>query len=138
MLLDEIKSIKSSRNEQKKFGVTVGIALLVIGVLLIILKKDHYPYFVGIGGVLLVAGLLIPNQLKYPYLAWMTFAAIMGWFMTRVILSILFYVVITPISVISRLFGKKFLILKPEKTKTSYWNDREPMTKTPDEYERQF
>ncbi|MBN2013107.1 hypothetical protein JW960_27500 [candidate division KSB1 bacterium] len=138
MLLDEIKSIESSKKEQKKFGISVGIALLVIGVLMFFLKKESYPYFTGIGGGLLLSGWLIPGLLKYPYIAWMTFAAIMGWFMTRLILSVLFYVVFTLIGRLARLFGKQFLVLRPEKNKTSYWNYHDERMKEPDEYERQF
>jgi hypothetical protein len=49
----------------------------------------------------------------------------MGFVMTRVILSILFYLIITPINFIAKIFRKDFLNLKIEKKKKSYWNLRE-------------
>ena len=44
--------------------------------------------------------------------------------MTRIILSILFYVILTPIGLISRLFGKQFVELRWDKSNDSYWNFR--------------
>jgi hypothetical protein len=70
--------------------------------------------------------------------AWMTLAVIMGWFMTKFILGILFYLVFTGIGAGSRLFGKQFLDLKRDNSRKSYWRYRksEPFNKK--QYERQF
>jgi len=55
----------------------------------------------------------------------------MGFVMTRVILAVLFYLIITPISFVSKLFQKDFLNLKIEKEKKSYWNlKNEPYEKS--------
>ena len=55
----------------------------------------------------------------------MSFAIILGWFMTRFILSLLFYLIVTPIGLITRVLGKDFLELKKEASNGSYWNQRE-------------
>ena len=54
----------------------------------------------------------------------MIFSIILGWFMTRLILSFLFYIIFTAIGLISRVFRKKFLELSWDKSKNSYWNFR--------------
>ena len=56
------------------------------------------------------------------YLLWMNFAVLLGWFMTRFILGLLFYIIVSPIGMILRLFGKEFLELKTKTKKSSYWN----------------
>jgi hypothetical protein len=68
----------------------------------------------------------------------MTLAILIGWFMTRIILSILFYLVLTPTRLLARLFGKQFLDLKMDNSKKSYWNYRESKELKKSEYERQF
>jgi hypothetical protein len=68
----------------------------------------------------------------------MVIAVILGWIMTRVILSLLFYVVITPISFFSRLFGNEFLDLKWDKSKVTYWNYRNTKQRNNEDYEKQF
>ena len=68
----------------------------------------------------------------------MIFAIILGWFMTRVILSLLFYVVFTSIGLTLRLFGKQFLELRWDKSKESYWNYKTNEHLQKEKYEKQF
>ena len=125
MILEEIKNIKSDKKELKKFGGQVGGILFLVGALLFVYAKSASLMFIGGGGVLMMLALLFPILLFPLHKIWMAFAVVMGFVMTRVILSILFYLVITPINLISRLFGKDFLDLKIEKEKKSYWNIRD-------------
>ena len=67
----------------------------------------------------------------------MIFAVILGWIMTRVILSLVFYVIMTPISLITRLLGEDFLALKKNDS-DSYWNHRVSDYETNQDYEKQF
>ena len=80
----------------------------------------------------------MPAFLKPIHKIWMGFALILGSIMTRVILSVLFYLVITPISLISRLSGKDFLDLKIDKSIVSYWIQREKIIFEKANYEKQF
>jgi len=125
MILEEIKNIKSDKKELKKFGGQVGGMLILIGALLFVFAKLLAPIFIGIGGLLAIVAFLFPVLLLPLQKSWMALAVVLGFIMTRVILSILFYLVITPINLISRLFGKDFLNLKIEKDKKSYWNIRD-------------
>ena len=68
----------------------------------------------------------------------MIFAIILGWIMTRVILSLLFYVVFTSIGLTLRFFGKQFLELRWDKSKESYWNFRTEEHLKKENYEKQF
>ena len=58
--------------------------------------------------------------------------------MSRLILFILFYIVITPIGFILRMAGKDFLNLRTDKNSDSYWEKREIKVKEKIDYERQF
>jgi multisubunit Na+/H+ antiporter MnhG subunit len=62
----------------------------------------------------------------------------MGFFMTRLILGVLFYLIITPIGLTAKLFGKDFIDQKINKGKKSYWNYREQKEFSKEIYERQF
>lgn len=138
MLLQEIKNIQAGKKDLRKFGLSVGGVLLVLGGVLLWREKATYVYFLSIGGMLLVLGLALPAILKPVYLVWMTFAVVMGWFMSRLILSVLFYTVFALVSLVSRLLGKQFLDVKPDPNQASYWHyrDRRPFDKH--SCERQF
>ena len=125
MILKEINNIKSDKKELKKFGITIGGVLLIISAFLFIYEKPSASYFMGAGCAFQFIAQIIPIIFFPLQKIWMAFAVLMGFVMTRVILSILFYLVITPINLISRLFGKDFLNLKIEKEKKSYWNLRD-------------
>ena len=138
MIKDEIKNIKQSPKDLRKFGLTVGIILLLISCLLIWNHKPTQIFFLSIGAILFLAGLLFPTILRPLNKAWMTLAILLGWVMTRVILFFLFYLVITPIGLIARIFGKHFLDLKIDKSRISYWEKRKNVPAAPADYERQF
>ena len=138
MILEEIKEIKSDKKELRKFGYTVGIALLIIGFALLYFGKPSYIYFICCGTLLCVVGLIYPSILKYIHKVWMGLSVVLGFIMTRVILTILFYFVFMPLRFIARIFGKKFIDLSFKAEAGSYWNKRELKKYEPIDTERQF
>ena len=121
MLKEEFKHIKESKKDLRKFGLSVGIVLAGIGILLFYFDKPAAIYFSLIGGLLILFGIAFPQVLKTLNKIWMGVTIILGFIMTRVILSILFYLVITPIGFLAKLFGKRFMVLRFNKSANSYW-----------------
>ena len=137
-MLEEIKNIKSEKSNIRNFGITLGIILLLISGFLFWKEKESFQIFLTIGIILFLTAIALPSVLKPVYWIWMIFAIILGWFMTRVILSLLFYIIITPIGLTLRLFGKQFLELRWDKSKESYWNFRTNEHLKKENYEKQF
>ena len=137
-MLEEIKNIKSKKNDIRNFGLIIGAVLIAIVMLLFWKEKQSYDILMIVGIVLCVTSLILPVILKPFYFAWMTFSIILGWIMTRVILSLVFYGIITPIGLFSRLVGKEFLNLKLNKTENTYWNHRRKHSLKKANYEKQF
>jgi len=138
MLKEEIRNIREEKTDLRKFGLTVGTVLLLISIVLYLLDKDSFIYFGGVGILLLSFGLILPTVLKPLNRMWMILAIILGWFMSRVILFILYYVIITTIGFFLKLIGKDFLHLKIDKSSQSYWEARERKITGQIDYERQF
>ena len=124
---------KCSNGSNGNSGVTV-----IIAGLLYWKEKDSFQIFLTTGAVLFIFGSILPVLLKPIYWIWMIIATILGGFMTRVILSFLFYVILTPIGLIARLFGKQFIELRWNKSKASYWNYRTTKQQKRENYEKQF
>ena len=137
-MLEEIKNIKSEKSDLRNFGFVIGIVLLIISGFLFWKEKESFQIFFTIGISLFFTAIALPSVLKPVYWIWMIFAIILGWFMTRVILSLLFYIIITSIGLTSRLFGKQFLELRWDKSKESYWNFRTNEHRQNENYENQF
>ena len=137
-MLEEIKNIKSEKSDLRKFGITIGVILLIIAGFLFWKEKESFQIFLAIGITLFLTAIALPSVLKPVYWIWMIFAIILGWFMTRLILSLLFYVVFTSIGLTLRFFGKQFLELRWDKSKESYWNFRTKEHLQNENYEKQF
>jgi hypothetical protein len=138
MLLEEIKSVSSTSKDVRKFGVTIGAVLLVIAGVLFWKGKPSYLYF-GVAAFTLAAlGLLVPMILRPLYRAWMAFAVVMGFIMTRVILTVLFFGLFTPIAFVVKLLGKDLLSERIDKNATTYWVKRERQPYAPESSERMF
>ena len=138
MLKEEFKHIKETKKDLRKFGITVGSVLAAIAVLLFYFEKPSAIYFAVIGGLLILFGALFPNILKLLNRIWMSLAIILGFIMSRLILTVLFYLVLTPIALLAKLVGKKFMILKYDKSAKTYWEKRTIIHKKQIDYERQF
>ena len=136
-MFGELNNIGSSRKDLKNFAFIIGFILIVIGVFLFFREKDSFIYFSSFGLIFIGLGIITPAALKPIYKIWMTFAIIIGWVMTRVILSVLFYLIISTIGIFARLVGKDFLNLK-SKNNESYWNIRNKEYEMNQDYEKQF
>lgn len=139
MIIEEIKNIKSERSDLKKFGLLIGIVLLLAAGYL--LWKGRPSCAVGgfaVGIVFILLGLVLPTVLKPLQKAWMAFAVVMGFVMTKIIMAIVFYGMVTPIGLLGRLFGKKYLELKIYPKASSYWIEKAASDPDKSRYERQF
>jgi hypothetical protein len=127
-----------SAQELRKFGLTVGGAFLVFGAI-----RSYFHFgtlamaLFGVGSVLGAFGLVFPTALRPVEKAWMRLAHVLAYVNTRIILTVLFYLVFTPIGLISRLVRDP-LNRKLHDGSTTYWIRREPKPADRAIYERQF
>jgi hypothetical protein len=137
-IIEEIKNIKGDKSDWKKFGITMAVILTIIGFVLLWKKNHYYDYFFFPAAAFLITGLFLPSVLKPVYKAWMALSVVMGFIMTRVIMVIIFYLIVTPLGLIASMSGKKFLDMKIDESAKSYWIAREKTQKVKADYERQF
>jgi hypothetical protein len=139
MISHELKSLKTGDRDLRKFGWLVGGVFSVLGLLWWARGKPYFASALTPGVALVALGLAWPRALKYLYIAWMTLAIVLGFVVSTVLLTLFFFLVITPIGLVARLCGKDFLSLKLDRQAPTYWLRREGKApKTPADYERQF
>ena len=110
-----------TKKELRKFGIVMSVPLAIIGGILFWKGKPSGGYFLALAAFFLICGLLLPGILVPIERAWMKFAEIISAVMTRVILILTFYLVITPVGLLLRLMGKDLLQMKFEQDRGSYW-----------------
>ena len=124
MFIEEIHNINSSEKDLRSFGRTLGIFFGILALVFLWHHPRRTPWCAGLAAFFLLFGFLYPKALKPVQKVWMTMALLMGWVMTRLLLGILFYGVITPIGLILRMSGKDFMSRKWSKDAGTYWIDR--------------
>jgi len=129
---------KDEKPELRKFGLTLGMFLGLLGGWALWRKSGIYPYFFATAVVLILMGMARPTFLRLVYKAWMGLAKCVGWFMTRVILLVLFYLVVTPIGLISRLSGRNSLNLRFDRKAEPYWIPKAKPRPEREAYEKQY
>jgi len=111
---------------EKSFGRAVGGVLLVIG--LLALWRGH-PYLAAAlaipGGLLVLGAFLAPSWLAPIRRRWMAMAAVIGAFNTRLILTLAYYLIVTPVGLVMRLVARDPLDRRLG-TGESYWRKRGP------------
>ena len=139
LILDEIKELKTGPRELRKFGLLVGGVCAALGLLYVLRGKHIYPWFLYPGLVLLVFGATLPQALRHVYIVWMSLAVVLGFIVSNVLLTVFFFIVITPIGLVARLSGKDFLRLKLDRNAPTYWMPRASQRdRARSDYEKQF
>ena len=72
------------------------------------------------GGLLILAGAVVPNVLRPIFAGWMKVGHVLGFINTRIILSIGYFLVFTPIGIIRRMMGKDSLNRKLNPDQATY------------------
>ena len=118
--------------------------LVVAGVLFLLAAwnvwKDRptiYFTLAGVGVTLALVGLFWPRGAQAFDRAWMLFAGVLGYINSRILLSVMFYGVMTPYGWVMRLFGRNALNRRGPAAET-YWVPRKRTRQLPTGFERQF
>jgi hypothetical protein len=119
-------------------------ALIVSGVLLLIAAWNYYrgrmtvvAILGSVGLVLLVMGLFLPAVARRFHVAWMKLAGILGYVNSRILLFLLYYLLITPYGIVSKLVGRDPLNRRGA-ARTTYWLPRKTSRQTREQFERSF
>jgi hypothetical protein len=129
---------KPDKKELRKFAITISVALVVLGGLVLWRKGQAGLIPIAIGAVIFLAGLVWPKSLALLYKAWMGLSLVLGFIMSHIILALVYYVVLTPIGFFMRLLGKDPLRLTFDPGADSYWRKRENKEWSKESYDKMF
>jgi hypothetical protein len=97
---------KISRDQAKDTGMAMVLICLILS---FFLKNDLY---VKIAVVALVINMIVPTSYKYPAIVWLGFSHLVGAVVSRILLSLIFFIIVTPVSLLRRIFGFDSLKLR--------------------------
>ena len=132
------KSKFNDKKEWRKFGIALAVLLFIISAVQYFKQIELYSYFLVASVLFLLSALALPILIKPVFIVFLYIGFGMGWVMTRIILFILFYLFITPISILARKFGNRFLDLRFDRSKESYWLPVKDNSNNRENFEKQF
>ena len=110
--------IKISTN--KSFGIVFFIVFLLIGLYPLLKGNDIRIWSIIISFIFLILGILNSKILSPLNKLWFKFGLLLGSVISPIVMGFIFFLVVTPISLLMRIIGKDILNLKKNKKK-SYW-----------------
>lgn len=144
-IIKEIREeIRSAYREPSSRDMTILAVLFLvlpgaIGAYLLLWKGSWSGYWWIAAGVVLSLCRLIVPLFRVIYRLWISFSVILGYFVSRILLTIIFFLVVTPTGLLMRLVGKDPMERKRDANTPSYWRRREDSPQTSIErYEKQF
>ena len=133
------KKVPSEKKQIRQFSAAMGAFLALLASINLYRHGHAWPVLYGAGGAFAVVGLAVPIAVKPVFRLWMKIAGALGWFNTRLLLSIVFFLVFAPIGLVTRLLRIDLMDQKfPRPDRETYWKKKEKRALEPDAYERQF
>lgn len=128
----------SSRREQRAFGLVMAAAIVVV-TLIHWLIRGHlalWPFYIS--AAFAVLGLVAPMVLKPVFVVWIKFSLLLNWIVTRLMLSIVFYLMIAPTGWLMLIFSEDPLKRRFDADAETYWEEPEDQPEDPARYENMF
>ena len=113
-----------SQSSNKSFGLLFFFVFLILGLWPLKNGESLNFYFIIASVVFLILGLLNSKLLSPLNKSWIKLGEILGIIIAPIVMALVYFVILTPISIIVRVFGKDLLGLKFLKEKETYWIKR--------------
>lgn len=139
MGFSETGMTKNNNKELRKFGIAGGMVLFAWATILAVKgNKSTSGFFYLFSFLVLTTGLFLPVLLKPARRAATVVAEKIGFVFTTLVLTAVFFFIVTPLALAARLREKKFLDVKFKDGRQTYWAKREAIEIERESYRKQF
>ena len=114
---------KYNTSTNKSFGIVFFLFFLIVSLFPLLKNEDIRVWSLIIAIIFLILGLLNSKFLTPLNKIWFKFGILLGSFVSPIVMGIVFFVIVTPTSLIMKVLGKNLLNLKKSNKKT-YWIER--------------
>ena len=135
-----IARTRVKESSDRSFGLTVGIALAIIGGVRLYLHglaAAEIGLF-AVALLLIVTSLVAPRFLKPANRIWLKIGHLLFKIFSPVMMALIFALAIVPVGLLMQLFGKDSLHLKFDARAKTYWMEKDPPGPAPETMKYQF
>ena len=110
-----------SQSSNRSFGLLFFIVFFILGIWPLKNGANLNIYLISISGIFLILGLVNSKLLSPLNKSWIKLGEVLGMIIAPIVMAIVYFIFLTPISFLVRLVGKDLLSLKLHKKKKTYW-----------------
>ena len=107
-------------SSNRSFGLVFFAFFLIVGLWPIFQYEDVRIWSIIAAFIFLILGILVSKYLTPLNRFWMKFGLFLGKIISPIVMGIVFFLVVTPIGIMMKIFGKDLLNIKYKKNQ-SYW-----------------
>ena len=122
----------------RKFGLVFTIFFSILGYVLLIVYETHAGFVAVLLAVTFaILSFFAEDKLLPINKAWMQFGLFLGRFINPLVLGLIFFILISPIAILTRIFGRDELRIS-KGIRDTYWRDRSPPGPDSSSFKNQF
>jgi hypothetical protein len=135
---DFSRQVEHRGPSDRSFAITFAVFFVLVGVAPLIRHRPLRLWALGVAAIFAMVAATKPALLHGANRAWMRFGLLLSRVMSPVMMAVMFYLAITPMALIMRLFGANLLRLGFDRANPSYWIERDPPGPAPESMSQQF
>ena len=116
--------MKNKKSNNRSFGILFFIVFLILGLYPTLKGNSPNIYLISISIPFIILGIINSKILTPLSNAWIKLGEILGIVIAPIVMAIIYFFILTPISLIVRIFGKDLLSIKFDKQVNTYWINR--------------
>jgi len=109
---------------ERSFGLVFAIVFTIIGIIPLLKGGEMRLWSLLLAAVFLGLVLIAPGILRPLNILWFKFGLLLGRIIAPIVISLLFFIAVTPTALVMRLMRKDLLSLKFDRQAKSYWINR--------------
>ena len=117
-------SFENERGTEKNFGLVFAAVFTIVGLYLFWARGTITLWPFATAVLFALAAFAFPRILHWPNYVWFKFGLLLGRIIAPIVMAIVYLIVMVPLGLLIRLFGKDLLRLKLDPQSNSYWIER--------------
>jgi hypothetical protein len=135
---DFSRRVEIKLSKDRTFGLVFALFFALVGMFPILRGGTVRVWALGVSGIFLLAGVVLPSSLHPLNLAAAKLAEVLHRFVSPVVSGVFFFAILTPIAILARIFRKDSLHLSYDREAASYWVQRVKPGPEPSTMRNQF
>ena len=112
-------------SSNRNFGIVFFVVLFLVGIFPLLKGNDPIYWLIFISFIFLILGIFNSKILTPLNKSWIKFGEVLGKIIAPIVMGIVYFLILTPTSILTKLFGKDLLGIKFNSKKKTYWKLRE-------------